>query len=144
MPSKVQRNRGTSPAVTPLKPRQAPHIGKRQSEVGHSRDQRGADTPVQAAAVLSPPLPRRSPPPEHRSVDDTFGVTRKLSVVEAADYLGVSKSTLDKLRVSGGGPAYLQLGRRVVYDPGDLEAWVASKRRASTSRPISVRRARDV
>jgi excisionase family DNA binding protein len=143
MPSKVQRNRGTPPADTPLQPRQAPHISKGRSHVGHARGESGAAIGVLTSAP-SPSLPSQPPRPERRSVDDTFGVARKLSVPEAADYLGVSKSTLDKLRVSGGGPAYLQLGRRVVYDPGDLEAWVASKRRASTSRPISVRRARDV
>ena len=42
------------------------------------------------------------------------------------------KSTLDKLRISGGGPTYLQLGRRVLYDVAGLEAWLTSKRRSST------------
>ncbi len=52
---------------------------------------------------------------------------------EAAAYCGSSKSTLEKLRLSGGGPKYLKLGRRVVYDPDDLDAWLASKKRLSTS-----------
>ncbi len=58
---------------------------------------------------------------------------RKLPVSEASRFLGLSKSTLDKLRISGGGPTYLQLGRRVLYDVADLEAWLTSKRRSSTS-----------
>jgi excisionase family DNA binding protein len=58
---------------------------------------------------------------------------RKLPVSEAARFLGLSKSTLDKLRISGGGPTYLQLGRRVLYDVADLEAWLMPKRRSSTS-----------
>lgn len=58
---------------------------------------------------------------------------RKLPVSEAARYTGLSKSTLDKLRISGGGPTYLQLGRRILYDVADLEAWLTSKRRSSTS-----------
>lgn len=58
----------------------------------------------------------------------------KLSVIEAARFLGLSKSTLDKLRLTGGGPAYLKLGlRRVVYDPIDLERWATERRRRSTS-----------
>ena len=62
------------------------------------------------------------------------GVSRpKLDTSQAAEFLGVSVSTLNKLRVSGGGPPYLKLGRRVVYDPADLEAWSASRRRTSTS-----------
>ena len=58
---------------------------------------------------------------------------RKLPVSEAARFIGLSKSTLDKLRLSGGGPIYLQLGRRILYDVADLEAWLTSKRRLSTS-----------
>jgi hypothetical protein len=30
-------------------------------------------------------------------------------------------------------PLYVKLGRRVVYDPADLDRWLASHRRASTS-----------
>ncbi len=51
----------------------------------------------------------------------------------AATYLGLSVSTLNKLRVFGGGPVFLKLGRRVVYDLADLDDWLASKRRRSTS-----------
>jgi predicted DNA-binding transcriptional regulator AlpA len=58
---------------------------------------------------------------------------RKLSVAEAAAFLGVSKSWLDKKRLEGGGPAYLKLGRRVVYDLNDLEDFAVSKRLRSTS-----------
>ena len=58
---------------------------------------------------------------------------RVLSVQEAATRVGLSKPTLDKLRVYGDGPAFLKLGRRVVYDPADLDRWLASHRRHSTS-----------
>jgi predicted DNA-binding transcriptional regulator AlpA len=58
---------------------------------------------------------------------------RMLPAREAADLSGLSKSTLDKLRVFGGGPPYLKIGRRVVYDPADLVQWLASHRRESTS-----------
>jgi predicted DNA-binding transcriptional regulator AlpA len=57
----------------------------------------------------------------------------KLRVAEAAGYLSVSKSWLDKKRLDGGGPEYLKLGRRVVYDLKDLEKWAASNRRQHTS-----------
>jgi excisionase family DNA binding protein len=56
-----------------------------------------------------------------------------LRVTQAAKYIGVSKSTLDKLRVYGGGPVYLKLGKRVIYDRADLDRWLSEKRRASTS-----------
>ncbi|SFU09506.1 helix-turn-helix domain-containing protein [Mesorhizobium sp. YR577] len=51
----------------------------------------------------------------------------------AADYCGLSASTFEKLRVFGGGPAYIKLGRRVVYHRADLDAWLDGKRRQSTS-----------
>ncbi len=57
----------------------------------------------------------------------------RLTVPVAAGYLGLSVSTLNKLRVFGGGPIFLKLGRRVAYDVTDLDAWLASKRRRSTS-----------
>lgn len=57
----------------------------------------------------------------------------KLRVTEAARHIGVSASVLNKLRVYGGGPAYLKIGRTVLYELPELEAWMASKRRHSTS-----------
>ena len=62
----------------------------------------------------------------------------KLSVREAAMFLSLSKSTLDKLRVTGGGPEYLMLGRRIVYDPRDLECWAGRRRRANTSQDRTI------
>ena len=57
-----------------------------------------------------------------------------LNVAEAAAYLRLGISTLNKMRVTGGGPAFLKLGpRRVVYDMKDLDAWRATRRRLSTS-----------
>lgn len=58
----------------------------------------------------------------------------KLTVREAASYLRVSKSFLDKLRLKGGGPPYIKLGtRRVVYDVLDVEEWATRNRRRATS-----------
>jgi predicted DNA-binding transcriptional regulator AlpA len=56
-----------------------------------------------------------------------------MRTLEAATFLGLSASTLTKLRLTGGGPAYLKLGKTVVYDPSDLKGWLDSKRRRSTS-----------
>jgi hypothetical protein len=56
-----------------------------------------------------------------------------MRTAEAARFTGVSESTLEKLRCAGGGPVFLKLGRIVVYDETDLNVWLASRRRASTS-----------
>ncbi len=56
-----------------------------------------------------------------------------LDTEAAAKRTGLSASSLEKLRVTGMGPAYLKLGRRVVYDIRDLESWMAARRVRSTS-----------
>lgn len=57
---------------------------------------------------------------------------RYLRTNDAAIYVGAAKSTLEKLRLFGGGPVFSKLGRTVVYDLADLDAWVSSNRRRST------------
>lgn len=56
-----------------------------------------------------------------------------LTVEEAAERLRLSVSILNKWRVSGDGPAFLKLGRRVLYSVADLDAWATAGRRNSTS-----------
>ncbi len=61
-------------------------------------------------------------------------VHRRLRVPEAATYVGLSSSTLAKMRLRGDGPVYSKAGPRiVVYDVRDLDAWLAARRRQSTS-----------
>jgi predicted DNA-binding transcriptional regulator AlpA len=52
---------------------------------------------------------------------------------EAARLLGLSHSTLAKLRLSGNGPLYCKLGRRVVYRLEDLKAWLEARTTSNTS-----------
>jgi predicted DNA-binding transcriptional regulator AlpA len=58
---------------------------------------------------------------------------RMLSVEEAAHYLGVSVSWLNKSRCRGDGPPHHKIGRRVVYALADLDAFLAQQRRCHTS-----------
>ena len=60
---------------------------------------------------------------------------RYLRTPEAARFVGLSIRTLEKHRIYGTGPRYAKLGGRVVYSLEDLQAWVASAVRASTSDP---------
>ncbi len=57
---------------------------------------------------------------------------RYLDTRQAAGYLGIGASTLNRMRVSGEGPRYSKLGRRVVYDPADLDSWVEERKRRFT------------
>jgi predicted DNA-binding transcriptional regulator AlpA len=52
---------------------------------------------------------------------------------EAAHLVGLSASTLAKLRLNGNGPPYCKLGRRVVYRPADLETWLQSRTARDTT-----------
>jgi predicted DNA-binding transcriptional regulator AlpA len=51
----------------------------------------------------------------------------------AATQIGLAVSTLEKLRVSGGGPRFVKLGRAVRYRMTDLEAYLAERVVESTS-----------
>lgn len=53
----------------------------------------------------------------------------------AAEYAGTSASTLAKRRMTGLPPAYSKVGSRVIYDQADLDEWIRSERRLSTSDP---------
>ena len=60
---------------------------------------------------------------------------RYLRTPEAARFVGLSIRTLEKHRIYGTGPRYAKLGGRIVYSLDDLQAWVASAVKASTSDP---------
>lgn len=46
---------------------------------------------------------------------------------------GLSISKIRKLRVYGGGPRYVKLGRAVAYDPADVTRWLEARKVGSTS-----------
>lgn len=65
-----------------------------------------------------------------------------LTTAEAADFLFAGArtprgkalvKTLERWRVEGRGPAFVKMGRRVVYRRDDLLAWADARRRTSTS-----------
>lgn len=51
----------------------------------------------------------------------------------ASKLVGLAVSTLEKLRVSGGGPRFCKLGRAVRYRTCDLEDFLADRVRSNTS-----------
>lgn len=60
----------------------------------------------------------------------------ELTAAEAADFLGVSTSFLNKLRVTGGGPVYAKVhAHRVTYAVRDLREYREARRSRSTSSP---------
>ena len=63
---------------------------------------------------------------------------RYLRTPDAARLVGLSIRTLEKHRIYGTGPRYSKLGGRVVYAVDDLQSWVQSAAKASTSDPGKV------
>ncbi len=56
-----------------------------------------------------------------------------LTSTEAAEALRLSPRTLERHRLTGTGPKFVKAGRRVLYRPGDIEAWAEANTFASTS-----------
>ena len=55
---------------------------------------------------------------------------RILRTPEAAAYIGLCASTVEKLRLTGNGPHFIRLGRRAVgYAIEDLDGWIDEQRR---------------
>jgi excisionase family DNA binding protein len=61
---------------------------------------------------------------------------RILTEQEASPLVGLKDSTLQTLRVNGGGPRYCKLGRSVRYREEDLEEWLSARLVGSTSEPV--------
>ena len=68
---------------------------------------------------------------------------RVLRAPEAANYIGLSESTLAKRRLYGLPPEYLSLGGRAVgYAIDELDRWLETCRRRSTSQGEGVQHAK--
>jgi predicted DNA-binding transcriptional regulator AlpA len=59
--------------------------------------------------------------------------TTVLDTLGAAERTKLSVSMLEKLRVYGGGPPYLKIGRSVRYRVADLDTWLAARLVQNTS-----------
>lgn len=59
-----------------------------------------------------------------------------LTTRQAANTIGVSVSTLKRMRYAGLGPAYVKVGAKTYrYLIQDIEAWLEERRKASPSAP---------
>jgi len=71
------------------------------------------------------------------SAANDLALPELLTTAEAADFLRLSRPTMERLRLSGDGPVFIKLGpgtrARVVYRRADLDAWLFGQRRDSTS-----------
>ena len=58
---------------------------------------------------------------------------RMVDTPTAAGYVGLSRFTLEKMRLYGGGPRFSKYKRAVRYAIEDLDAWIEKNSAASTS-----------
>ena len=54
-------------------------------------------------------------------------VTEVMTTIEAAEYVGLKKPTMERFRFLGQGPAYCKLGGAVRYRKKDLDEWLDSR-----------------
>lgn len=66
-------------------------------------------------------------PPHNTSIPDKL-----MTVQQAAEYLGLAVSTLNKWRCHGGGPIFSKMGRAVRYSQKNLDAYIVKSQRSST------------
>jgi predicted DNA-binding transcriptional regulator AlpA len=119
-------------AAAVTKPPGAHVVGERASGA-EAEPKTSPSTPVGSSSVPA----SRQPSPDKpiavfRQVVEPRSV-HLLDVRAAAAWLGLSKSTLDKMRCYGTGPRYIRATCRAVrYDPEDLRAFAEARREVST------------
>jgi predicted DNA-binding transcriptional regulator AlpA len=56
-----------------------------------------------------------------------------LTAKSLSERIGVTEGCLAKWRLTGEGPRYINVGRRIAYDPKDVQSWLDARRVSSTS-----------
>ena len=97
----------------------------------------GNAVPGRSGAGLSDPAGSASglfqwPPSHRREPGMSIIEQRYFDTKQAAAYLTVSPGTLAHMRVTGDGPRYARVGRRVIYALEDLDAWVEERKQRFT------------
>ena len=64
---------------------------------------------------------------------NTIELPRLLDQAALAQYLGKSTAWCERARLMGGGPCFCKLGRHVRYRAEDVQEWIESNVRTSTS-----------
>ena len=66
---------------------------------------------------------------------ELFASEALLNESSVAKRLHCHVKTLQAWRCRGGGPPFIRVGRLIRYSPDDVQAWITSRRVASTSTP---------
>lgn len=60
-------------------------------------------------------------------------MNRYVNEKEAAQYIGLSVKTLQRMRVQGNGIPFIKAGARILYDMSDLDTFMQDRKIQSTS-----------
>ncbi len=66
-----------------------------------------------------------------------MSLTEHMKAKVTAERIGVTAGCLAKWRMTGEGPAYIRVGRRIAYDPRDVQVWLDARRVQSTSQELA-------
>lgn len=64
-------------------------------------------------------------------------IEQLLTAKDLAARIGVTEGCLAKWRLSGDGPRFIRVQRRIAYDPADVKAWLDARRVGSTSEQVA-------
>lgn len=111
---------------------------RKQNSAGAQPDLFASASALQPATVKPPIVAANDQKPKGPATPKQVVLVRPpnglLRVREAAARLGLSKSTLDKMRCDGRGPRFVKITAKIVgYDPADLDAYAEGRKRQSTS-----------
>lgn len=94
----------------------------------------GPYLPQLAAAYLAIPQLTLNALVTSQTTEANMTPSNKMRVSDAALYIGLAQSTLNKMRCFGGGPRFVKAGPRIViYDRIDVDEWLESRKCKSTS-----------
>ena len=94
------------------------------------------NSPKPEATQIKPPKQAIHQTPDPHQVVILNHQRRLMSARQLAETLNVSLSWVNKAYVYGTGPPAVRVGRRRLYDPVDVENWLATKRQQNTSEEI--------
>lgn len=58
---------------------------------------------------------------------------RLITDKEVAELTGIPRKTLQNLRIRGGGPHFIKIGKNCRYRPSEIENWLKANTRRTTS-----------
>jgi hypothetical protein len=64
-------------------------------------------------------------------------IEQLLTAKSLSERIGVTEGCLAKWRLTGEGPRFIRVQRRIMYDPADIAEWLDARRVNSTSQELA-------